>query len=334
MKNKIVFCAVIQFLLLVGCKDSGFKFNKNGIYAAFLNEKYNQIYAANGNNQLLVLNNQLELMQKIDLPTEHNSASICVVDMRVAPNNELLMNSSCDGSVFVWQVTENGLQQKFSDKLHVGSASNCAISQSGKLGVSTGIDSTIIIRDLENGELVKQMKSDYGIVRMVWFTYDDKLLYWTDAGGYIHITDLDNLEHKTHKLSEHPINCLVSNLDNSKIAFADEAGMVRVYETGQMKRQHVFQAHEGPAFVAAFWDLDRTKIATIGADGDIRLWKLMDGSYEMENEVQAHEGFACTLFYNQASTQVISGGQDGVVKLWTVPALELIQEKNIVQYYE
>lgn len=332
MKKKYYVIFTFQFLLLYACKDrfnstKFINFNDNGIYGAFFNDKYHKIFVGNGKGQLFVLDYNLRILEKKQFSHGPVATSICSQD------NEYVINTSGDGTIYIWKVFEDSISLYYKDKIHHSASMTCMFSPKMNYAVSTGHDSTILVLDWRRKKVLNVLKSKFGTIRFAWFSNDDNFLFWADDKGYLYKTIIAEHWNTTNiKISNNAVNCVVTNLDNTELLLAVESGKVLVVDFKTLKIIQVLNAHKGATFVAEYYDIERKKIATSGYDGNLTFWSRdKHGIYSLENKIKAHNGPCCTLYYNDNCTQLITGGQDGYVKIWDIKSFKLLKSKCIYE---
>ena len=327
--HKKIYYVFILHLLLIGCKNKRVDFNKNGIYAAFYDDKYKKIFVGNGDGDIKAFSYDLKLISKKKIAPSSNK-NFNIIDMRISNLGNRLINTSNSGTVYIWNVTNLDSITLFSkDKLHNSSSLNCGFDHNDRFAVSTGNDSSIVVRDFDNPNQYKKLSNTFGPIRFVWFSYDSKFLYSCNEKGYIHITDTDSWTTTNLKIADCAINCLVCNKTNSTFVCALDNGEIKIVDFKTLKTIQTIKGHNGPTYVTEYYDVDREKISSTGFDGYIRTWKIENGIYVLDKEVLGHNSPCCTLFYNDLGTELLSGGQDGYIKRWDSKSLKLIKSVNV-----
>jgi len=325
-KYKIVCLMVFQLLLVYSCKytkTNRIEFNEKGVYGAFFNDKYNRIFAGNGRGELFTLDYDLNVLSAHQLAYGPVATSICSSD------NEYMVNTSGDGVLYVWEVLPDSLSLVYKEKLHDAPSMTCLFSPEMNYVVSTGHDSAVVVIDWQQKKILQRLKSAYGAIRFAWFSYDDKRLYWADEKGYLYVTRTDNWNTIKKRISKDAINCLTSNLDDTEMVLSDFKGKIWVVKLPELSVIQVLDAHDGAAFVAEYYDVEKTKVASTGNDGYINIWYKENGKYKKIKSVKAHNSPCCTLFYNDSGDRLLSGGQDGWIRVWDAKTLSLIKEVNV-----
>lgn len=315
---------IVQCAFLTTCKaKKNICFNERGIYGAFFNEKYNKIFAGNGNGTLFVLNDSLRLI------TQKQFADGPVATCISSADNEYMINTSGDGTLYIWKVSVDSIALYYKNKTHSAASMTCLFSPKMKYAVSTGHDSTVVVLDWKNKSIIKRLYAATGTVRFAWFSYDDKYLFWADDNGFLYKTETETWKTFKKRISPNAVNCIVSDMNNLEIVVSSDDNNVYVLNFLNLKIIQIIKAHKGPVYVAEYLNDKQTEIATCGYDGYITKWKKMDNIYTLEDKTEAHNGPCCTLYYNNDRTRLMSGGQDGWLKIWDSKSLKLLNSVNL-----
>jgi WD40 repeat protein len=105
--------------------------------------------------------------------------------------------------------------------------------------------------------------------------------------------------------------------DGQKIALGEWDNTVRLWELAANKEPRTLYRHKGYALSVAF-SPDGALIASVGEDRSVRLWEVATGR-ELAN-FHGHTGhvFAVAFHPDPDRRRILSGGIEGVVKIWDV----------------
>ena len=104
------------------------------------------------------------------------------------------------------------------------------------------------------------------------------------------------------------------------IASGSAGGSVRLWSASSARLQRSFKAHEGRVTAVAFAPANDRVLATAGEDGQVKLWDLRNRA--APRVFRGHVGAVQTLAFSADGRRLLSGGQDGVIRIWnnlTVP---------------
>jgi serine/threonine protein kinase len=102
----------------------------------------------------------------------------------------------------------------------------------------------------------------------------------------------------------------------SMLASGSSAGTLRLYSVSSSRATRTIRAHEGRVTSLGFSPTQQRLLASAGDDGAVKLWNLRTG-----HNVRAwygHSGPVRALSFTPDGRRVISGGQDGAIRIWPV----------------
>jgi WD40 repeat protein len=191
---------------------------------------------------------------------------------------------------------------------------------------SSGSDSSIVILDLETKTVLKRIKSDWGVIHFAWFSADEKYLLWGDSYGYLYKTDLVSWVSSKVRLDETAINCLVANEKMDEIIAVSDLGMLYILDFEKLSVSQRLIVSNSRAFVVEYLDIDENIIITSDENGEFKLYERNEDLFYLTSTISAHEGICCTIIYNDDKTKLLSGGQDGWIKEWSINDFRLINK--------
>lgn len=324
--SKYIFI-ILGHIFLLSCaseknKTNSDGFSNNGIYGAFYNDKYKKIFAGNGIGDLMVFDNKMNIIQKESLAI--GPVSTCIS----SPNDEYMANTSANGVLYVWKVSDSGLTPAFSKGLHNGYSMTCMFSPDMKYIFSTGSDSTLVLLDWDERKVIKSIKSANGVIHFAWFTADSKNVIWGDSNGWLHTTGLHDWSTESLQLDQSAINCMVSNNQSTEVIAVTDFGNLYLVDFYTFELIQKIELGSSRVFVVEYLDLEENEIITADELGQFNIFKRTQKGFVKKDVIQAHEGICCTIIYNKNKTKLISGGQDGWIKEWNTDNFEVLKEVN------
>ncbi|HWE93494.1 MAG TPA: c-type cytochrome domain-containing protein [Tepidisphaeraceae bacterium] len=158
---------------------------------------------------------------------------------------------------------------------------------------------------------------------------DGRLIAVGDADGQIRLFDAAAGaaagELKGH---EGPITGVCFSADGSRLASTSTDKSIRVWDVAA---KTLFCKTEAPVDLRAVaWVAAGKQVAAGGDDGGIRRYKLpeaADGEMAAAKELKGHDGPVNALeAVPSADTQLLSGGEDGTVRLWNIDAAQPVRQ--------
>jgi serine/threonine protein kinase len=99
------------------------------------------------------------------------------------------------------------------------------------------------------------------------------------------------------------------------IASGSAGGSVRLWSASSSRLQRSFRAHDGRVTAVAFAPSNDRLFATAGEDGQVKLWDLRNRA--TPRVFRGHVGAVQTLAFSADGRRLLSGGQDGVIRIWS-----------------
>ncbi len=243
-----------------------------------------------------------------------------------------------------------------------------AVSGDGQLGLTASVDKTIKVLNLQNGQLARELTHTTPFTTanfsssspmILAGTPDGKLLFWNSADGkslgIISASDkgITSVGHqgdkaistsadgklrlwstpilgKTLPIPDKVVNATLA-ADGKRFVTVNSDKVIRILNatTGQVEKQF------GPTTTdnkAADLVGDLGTVASTGADELIRFWNIGNG--QQSGSLAGHTGAVTAI--KGTTNQIITGGVDGAVKVWTwpyVPPKVMIHPDAVTGYY-
>ncbi len=173
----------------------------------------------------------------------------------------------------------------------------------------------IVLRDLEAGTIVTELREDRLAASLIAFSADGKKL--ASAGARkIHIWDVAARE-LVHKIDGHKkaIQSICFSPDGKRLVSGSTDDTVRIWnvETGKMERE--IEAEQDGVLAVAYSPSGRT-IASAGADKTIKLWKPWSG--KTRARLWGHLDKVLCLAFSPDGKTLASGSADTTIALWDI----------------
>nr|WP_237421865.1 WD40 repeat domain-containing protein [Gordonia sp. SID5947] len=245
-----------------------------------------------------------------------------------SPDGTRLYATDATGRVRVWDVSEPAHPKRLSpiDVGHVGTAYDVAVRGDGRWIATAGDDRTVRLHDLETDQ-TRVLSGHEGPVRTVEFSPDGNTL----------VSGSDDRTARTWDTSDpataHAVGAPLTGqtLTIHSVAFSPDGSTLATASDDQTFRLWSIRnpgdvvplSPPVAAHSAAVWSLafspDGSMLATAAWDGIAKLWSLDDPrSPIMLGQPMSGSGGGLTTVSFADDTHVITGGQDGNVRTWTL----------------
>jgi WD40 repeat protein len=208
-------------------------------------------------------------------------------------------------------------QEEFLLKSFIGHSSevwDVDFSPDGSLLASTSSDNSILVWNITNGEIYRNLTGHLESVYSVAFhptdlvlasgSFDRSVLVWNLTTGEI-----------MHNFTGHisSIWSLEFSADGSYLASGSGDSTVRIWDLNSSTLRYIFTGHTDSVKSIAFHPND-TLLVTGSYDESIILWDLITGSFE--SIISNNTADILSLTFNLQGTELASGSQDNQIVFW------------------
>eukprot|EP00919_Chromeraceae_sp_WS-2016_P003510 GHVR01008524.1.p1 GENE.GHVR01008524.1~~GHVR01008524.1.p1 ORF type:complete len:455 (-),score=102.96 GHVR01008524.1:94-1458(-) len=182
---------------------------------------------------------------------------------------------------------------------------------------------TEVVRDELPTTISKSIKLESSHVECAVFSPDGEFLVTGSSDGFVEVWDVllcqlrEDLQYQADgefMLHRSPVLALSFSRDGEFIASADQNGDIKVWKLSTGKCQRILEKAHEAAITSITFSRETTHILTSSFDATCRVHGLRSGN--TLRQFVGHVGIVQTATYAVDGTRVVSGGDDGTVKVW------------------
>lgn len=262
-----------------------------------------------------------------------------VTDCALSRDAGVLVSSSLDGSLRVWDVApdgqgrqravlarewannEQGWRVPVNHQGHWSGILGCAISADGRLAASASADQTLILWDLASGTAMRQLKGHRQTVNACAFSPDGRRLVSASSGGTLRLWDLSTGEQRALAAHYQPVNACSYSADGEHIVSASSDGTLRIWSPDGVRDRslRVWDVHTGQLQRSLTGHLEEVNgcdvsadgrfIGSVSGEGGLKVWNAADCQCLMSIQV---DGALSACAWTGADDMIAAVGSKGV----------------------
>lgn len=212
---------------------------------------------------------------------------------------------------------------------HTGSITSMDLSDDGRYLVSGARDDTVVLWDLEQGQVVETFSGHMWGVRSVDLHPDGEKLVSGDGLGAVRVWEIASHE-LLYEIEAHfgAINRVAWSPDGLQLATAGMDGTIRLWfgDTGELVK--TFSWHGGTILDLA-WSPDGSLLASAGSDGEIRVLHSSNGNQIANWQIQ----HPSTIAWSLDGKFIAVGSADEYIYLRDIQAHRDYDQMNSAEVY-
>jgi WD40 repeat protein len=251
-----------------------------------------------------------------DLPTANPLRALAKSEgasiLAVSPDGAKLAGGDKEGHVKIWNSADG--KELFQIAGHRGPITGLAFSGTGQLLISCGKDKTLRFWNPANGQSLGVVGAHASELRGLAVSPNSNAIYTAGADGNLKFWTLPPVASKTLGAAHaDAAAALALSSDGNSLICGSAENSVRLVNATNDQLIREFKG-AGAAVEAVALAPNGALIAAGTADKRLLIWKVQDG--QLLANVSAP---SATLAFHPGSNQLLTGGGDGMLKLWAVP---------------
>ena len=248
----------------------------------------------------------------------------------ISPDGSTYASGDWDGKVKLWDAETGAELHSMSHGQYVHAV---AFDPTGRRLATGSSDHTIHVYEVDSGQLLQTLEGHTDAVQSVRFSADGERLLTAGFDNTARLWDLSTGE-QVQTLTGHSWWVWAAEFSphDERLVTVSQDGKAVVWQRGENNQYQPlteFAKHSGPIYAAQF-SPDGSSIATAGYDRRVLLWnpdqvQPVDIARRLDNEADPpapykelaqHDGPVRALAFSPDGRQLVSGGQDNVLRVW------------------
>ena len=181
-------------------------------------------------------------------------------------------------------------------------------------------DGSIMIWNLQNGELIKALDKQDGNIWTADVSPDGELLVTAADESAVTFWNLKTLRREFSLPESTWTKVAAFNPAGKYLATGNRSGVVKVWDWKNGVPYAQLRGHRGTIHALAY-SPDGTRLASAGSDGTVKVWELKKGTFELGEgpppsiEMAFHRGSVYAVAFSPDGSKIASAGWDGTLRI-------------------
>jgi len=276
--------------------------------------------AISPNGQLLASGSADNTLKVWDIPSTSPLQTLAsndgVTSLALSPDGKRLATGGKDGLIQLWDTATFKPSIKMPG--HTGAVTSLAFSANNQFIASSGADKTLRFFDANKGQQLAEVGAHHGSANAVVLNPNSTVGYSIGDDGLLKFWQVPPPPTRTLASHEDSVLAIAFSPDGNQVFTAGKDKVIRQTPIAGGKETKSF-AGASAAIRSAAVAPNNTTLAAGTAENNIALWNIADG--KIIDQLQAHRGAVTGVSFNAQSTQMLTSGSDGLIKLWSLPLI-------------
>ncbi|OON20923.1 WD domain, G-beta repeat protein, partial [Opisthorchis viverrini] len=242
----------------------------------------------------------------------------CAWGKNEASDIQYIMTGSLDNGLKLWKWVDDRLELIGPLEGHRLGVISLDIDSTGKMAVSSSLDSQILIWDLENRRLLKTYEGDPADTWTVALSPDSRFIATGSHAGCVNMIGVDSgNKESVIQLDGKFVYSLAYSPDGTKLAAGAINGIVSIcdLQTGTIRP---LDGHAMPVRSLAF-SPDGRLLASTSDDKQIKVFDVHDGR-TIISSLNGHKGWVVSVHFSSDMRHLATASTDRSVRIWDLNA--------------
>jgi len=246
-----------------------------------------------------------------------------------SPDGKRIVSGSTDGTLMIWDAQTG--QESLTLEGHSSYVLSVSFSPDGKRIVSGSDDKTLKVWDAQTGQKTHTLEGHSEVVNSVSFSPDGKRIVSGSDDKTLKVWDaLTGQETLTLKGHSDDVDSVSFSPDGKRIVSGSHDKTLKVWDALTGQETLTFKGHTDFVSSVSF-SPDGKRIASSSANwetnsGLIRVWDAETGQMVLAlgglSSPDRHSGAVASVSFSPDGMRIISGSDDGTVKVWNLSMIE------------